>query len=242
MRKLNGFVLLAALVFAIGVLFAGCGPSEFTLTTNADPTAGGNITPSGGSYSKGVLVNVAAKANSGYRFDHWEGGASGNSPAVQITMDSNKELTAYFTKTYSLSATAFPNGGGNISPSSGTYDAGKQVTLIATPAQYYKFNGWSGDVSGNSDHLTITVDSSKQVIASFVKLTTTLQSQVDPPGGGTIDPSVGTFEAGLQVKVTATPSKGYRFDHWGGAVTGTANPTDILMNSDKTVAAYFIKQ
>ena len=163
------------------------------------------------------------------------------SPTVHLTMDSSKKLTAYFTKTYTVSVSSTPASGGSVSPNGGTYDEGKEVTLAATPAQYYKFNGWSGDASGSSDHVTITVDSNKTVVASFVKLTYTVQTQVDGSGGGTVDPASGTFEAGTHVNITATPASGYRFDHWGGSATGTSNPLSLLVDGDKTVTAYFMK-
>ena len=115
------------------------------------------------------------------------------------------------------------------------------MTIIATPAQYYKFNGWAGDASGSSDHLTITMDSDKTIVASFTKLTYSVQTQVDASGGGTIDPGSGAFEAGTYVNITATPASGYRFDHWGGSATGSSNPVNILIDTNKTVTAYFIQ-
>ena len=48
---------------------------------------------------------------------------------------------------YTLSTEASPLEGGNISPSSGTYDSGTQVTLNATPSPNYEFEYWSGDAS-----------------------------------------------------------------------------------------------
>lgn len=143
-------------------------------------------------------------------------------------------------KEYQLSTSSVPNGGGSISPSGGIFKG--KVTLVATPAQYYKFNGWAGAAEGNSNPLTLTMNSNKQIVAQFTKLTYNLQVQTDSPSSGTVQPSSGTFEAGIQVRATTTPATGYRFDHWGGSVTGTANPTSILMDSDKTITAYFIKQ
>ena len=46
---------------------------------------------------------------------------------------------------YTLSTSCVPAQGGTISPLGGIYEAGTEVTLIATPAQYYKFDGWGGD-------------------------------------------------------------------------------------------------
>jgi hypothetical protein len=241
MARVSRFLLLVSIAAVLAMTFAGCAPSSFKLSATCNPEAAGSISPSSGTYDKGVEVDVTATPAAGYRFDHWEGGASGKSPTVQLTMDSTKKLTAYFTKTYTVSVSSTPANSGSVSPNGGTYDEGKEVTLAATPAEYYKFNGWSGDTSGSSDHVTITVDSNKTIVASFVKLTYAVQTQVDASGGGTIDPASGTFEAGTHVQITATPATGYRFDHWGGTATGSTNPLNLLVNGDKTVTAYFTK-
>jgi len=213
----------------------------YTLSISCTPTSGGNVSPSSGTHDENSVVNVTATPASGYRFDHWEGSVSGASATISITMDGDKTLTAYLTKLYTLATSCTPTSGGSVSPASGTYDEGDNATLIATPAQYYEFNGWGGDASGTSDHVTITMDSNKTVVASFVKLTYTVQTQVHDGVGGTVDPGNGTFEAGTHVNITATPASGYRFDHWGGSATGTTNPLNLLVNEDKTVTAYFTK-
>ena len=241
MRRLKVLFSVVALVILLALSLSGCAPSEYKLSSSSNPDAGGAISPATGTYQKEVGVDVTAAPASGYRFDYWEGGASGTAPAVHLVMDSNKNLVANFTKTYVLSASGTPASGGSVSPTSGTYDEADNVTIIATPAQYYKFNGWAGDASGSSDHLTITMDSNKTIAASFTKLTYSVETQVDASGGGTVDPGSGTFEAGTHVNITATPASGYRFDHWGGSATGTSNPLSLLVDGDKTVTAYFTK-
>ena len=72
----------------------------YTLTANVAPDDAGNVIldPSGGTYEEGTVVNLTAYANSGYVFDHWSGNASGSNPTIQITMDSNKTVTAHFSE------------------------------------------------------------------------------------------------------------------------------------------------
>ncbi len=71
-------------------------------------------------------------------------------------------------ETFRLSISVSPSGSGSISPSSGTYDSGTQVTLSATPSLGYEFEYWSGDASDTSPITTINMDSEKNVIAHFV--------------------------------------------------------------------------
>jgi uncharacterized repeat protein (TIGR02543 family) len=69
--------------------------------------------------------------------------------------------------------------------------------------------------------------------------TYTLTTNVSPPGAGSVSPSGGDYDSGMSVTLTATPASGYTFDHWGGSATGTNPTTTLIMNSDKSVTAYF---
>lgn len=143
---------------------------------------------------------------------------------------------------YQLSTSSTPNNGGTVSPNDGTYKKGTEVTLVATPANYYKFNVWAGDTSGTTDRITIKMDSNKNIVASFTKILYSLQLNVSTTDSGTLDPNSGNYEAGNQIKITATPANGFRFDHWGGSASGNTNPVNILIDTNKTITAYFTKQ
>ncbi|MBE9512712.1 MAG: hypothetical protein IMY77_01440, partial [Chloroflexi bacterium] len=69
--------------------------------------------------------------------------------------------------TYSLSVAVNPSDSGNASPSYGSYSDGAQVTLTAAPVPGYEFVSWSGDASGTSPTVTVTIDSDKEVVANF---------------------------------------------------------------------------
>jgi uncharacterized repeat protein (TIGR02543 family) len=68
----------------------------YTLTTSISPSGAGSVSPSGGEYESGVQVTLTASPASSYTFDYWEGSASGTSPTVTITMNSDKSLIAHF--------------------------------------------------------------------------------------------------------------------------------------------------
>ena len=110
--------------------------------------------------------------------------------------------------------------GGSISPGGGTYDEGASVTLTATPATGYRFDRWSGDVSGNVTSTTITMNADKSVTANFIKVYT-LTVTVSPAEGGTVSPGGGTYDEGTVVTLTATPATGYVFDQWAAMFPAT---------------------
>lgn len=103
-KKLAG--IIAACVIAIIIVIVaindgdsnGVGKTYHTLITDTSPSTAGSVSlsPSGGVYQSGAQVTLTANARGGYTFDHWSGDASGTSATIVITMDSNKDITAYF--------------------------------------------------------------------------------------------------------------------------------------------------
>jgi len=73
--------------------------------------------------------------------------------------------------THTLSASVNPPGAGSVFPSSGSYESGRQVTLIANPGDGYRFAQWTGDIEtvANPDaaSTTITMYDSYSVTARF---------------------------------------------------------------------------
>jgi hypothetical protein len=67
-----------------------------------------------------------------------------------------------------------------------------------------------------------------------------LKTPVDPPNSGTVD-GAGTYEAGTQRTVIATAGMGYRFGSWSNDLSGTSNPSNVFMDSDKIATAHFVK-
>lgn len=72
--------------------------------------------------------------------------------------------------TFTLNTTINPSMGGSVSPGGGTYNNDTQVTLNAVPSQGYQFDHWSGDASGTSSTVTISMNSNKGIIANFSKI------------------------------------------------------------------------
>ncbi|MDQ1256757.1 MAG: trimeric autotransporter adhesin, partial [Candidatus Hydrogenedentes bacterium] len=118
------------------------------------------------------------------------------------------------------------------------------VQLTATPAADYRFDGWEGDLTGNDNPASITMDGDKTVTARFVYAPPeyVLDVQISPAGGGTValDPPGGSYTENTIVQLTATPAENYRFDGWEGDLTCADNPACIAMNDDKTATARFV--
>jgi len=149
---------------------AGCyeyiSAQTYTLNTTA---VNGTVakSPDKANYNSGDTVTLTATPNTGYNFANWSGDVSGTNSSVTITMNSNKSVTANFAvQTYMLSITA-TNGSVTKTPDKTSYNYGDTVTLTATPNTGYNFANWSGDASGSSNPVTITMNTNKSVTANF---------------------------------------------------------------------------
>ena len=69
---------------------------KYTLTTSVSPQGAGTVTPSTGAYSAETVVTLTATANLGYTFSSWGGDISGSDNPTTVTMNSNKNVIAYF--------------------------------------------------------------------------------------------------------------------------------------------------
>ncbi len=119
---------------------------------------------------------------------------------------------------------------------------GEQVKLTAAATLGNQFTGWSGDLTGTTNPVTITMDITKTIVGNFSPAPNrTLQTSV-PGGGGTIivDPVQADYLNGDTVTLTAIPTTGFSFVGWGGDLAGeTDSPFELVMDDDKIVTAQF---
>ncbi|MEO0468812.1 MAG: InlB B-repeat-containing protein [Bacteroidota bacterium] len=146
-------------------------------------------------------------------------------------------------QTYTLNASG-SNGSVGKSPNQSTYTAGSSVTLTANPNAGYEFSNWSGDASGNSNPLTITMNSNKNITANFSLIPPTTYTLNINASNGSVSksPNQSNYPAGSQVTLTASPNAGYVFSGWSGNASGNNNPLTITMNSNKSITANFAQQ
>ena len=250
MRKL--FLLLSVLFVVSCSSSAEEEPApviKYTLTTSANPTTGGTITPASGQHTEGATVSITATPAAEYLFLSWTG-ATGTTATTSVVMNSNKTVTANFVKKkYALTTTI--EGEGTVSEkiikagAATDYNSGTVVELTATPKDGWEFKEWTGDLTGSDNPKEITIDKAKTVKAVFVKkiqYALTIEIQ----GEGTVSQKVikeGTatdYNSGTVVELTATPKAEWQFKEWSGDLTGSDNPKEITIDKAKTVKAVFI--
>lgn len=208
---------------------------SLSVTTEGD----GTVTPDSGTYNYHDSVTITATAQPGWRFVEWTGDHTGTQNPATVIMDADRSITARFEQiTYTLSATV--DGQGSISPDSGSFAHGDTVTITASPELGWRFTGWSGDKTGSENPISFVMNADISVIAHFEQIPF-YSLAVSTEGEGTVFPDTGTYSEGDTVTITAQADTGWKFDHWGGDLSGTRNPASIIMDSSKSVVAHFVQ-
>jgi uncharacterized repeat protein (TIGR02543 family) len=214
---------------------------QYTLSITLNGNGQVSKNPDQTTYSYGAIVTLTATADLGWAFSGWSGDLGGSTNPATITMTGNKAVTATFSQLeYTLTVTADPSEGGSVTVSpAGPYHYGDIVQLTAVPTTDWFFAGWSGDLSGTINPISLTMDGNKAVTASFIKVGFTLNINVVGSGSVTISPEQPTYDPGTVVTLTAAPSVGWSFSAWSGDLTGTVNPGTVTMDSNKVITATF---
>ena len=191
-------------------------------------------------FDYGTIVQLTPSPSVGYTFSSWTGDATGSANPLSVTMNANKSVTANFTlNAYTLNITA-TNGSVVKNPSQTTYNHGTSVQLTATPNAGYTFTSWSGDATGSTNPLTVSMTSNKNITANFTAIAGSFTLNVTAVNGTVVkNPDLVGYVSGASVQLTATPNSGYTFSSWSGDATGSINPVTVLMNSNKNVTANF---
>ena len=163
-------------------------------------------------------------------------------------LDSTLDLGAYeyVEPPNTLTVTISPSETGTVSDTgNGKYEDNATATLTTTPAEGYLFDHWEGAATGTDNPTDVLMDGDKSVTAVFTKIPpnqVTLSLTVDPTESGSVDQSgKGTYDENSTATLEAIPAVGFAFDHWEGDHTGSDNPDDLLMETNKSVTAVFIE-
>jgi uncharacterized repeat protein (TIGR02543 family) len=197
------------------------GAAPFTVIGTTPATSGSNATI--------TWPNLTA----GTQYEWYATVSDGSAPATSST---NTFTTA--AQTYTLATNTVGNGTVTKSPDQASYSAGGIVNLTANPAVDSTFTGWSGDASGSTNPLNITMDGNKSITATFAINTFTLNYAAGTGGTltGVTSQTVNYGEDGTAV--TAVPNTGYHFVNWSD--TSTDNPrTDTNITANLNVTANF---
>jgi hypothetical protein len=185
----------------------------------------------------------------GTQFTNWTTGETSTS----ITVSSGGKYTAL----YYVPKVATPT----FSPSAGTYSSSQSVTLsCSTSGATIRFTLDDSEPSASSTAYSspIEVSSTTTIKAKAFKTDMTdsdtasatytmnipWKLTINVVGSGTTDPIPGvhTFTDGTEAPVSATPSLGWKLDHWilDALIIEPMNPIPVTMVGDRNLTAIFV--
>lgn len=223
--------------------------SETTITVQFSPTASGT-------FNETVEIFNTDRANSGTH----DTGMAENPFRIQLKGVANTttstgpalSIAPVPTNGTVTSDTGGISCGGTSSTCTANYTTGAAVKLTATPASGGTFTSWSGNCSGTTNPLSLTMDAAKTCSANFSGGTTQPTTQtltVTKTGNGKIisQPTgidcgttcTSSLNAGSSVILTATPDTGSTFTSWSGDCSGTSANATLTMDAAKNCTATF---
>jgi hypothetical protein len=119
------------------------------------------------------------------------------------------------------------------------YPVGSTVEITAQQNYGLQFTGWSGDASGTENPLTITMSTSRHIVANYAAYLLTVSSTPSDLGHTVRSPDWPAYSPGSTVQVSAFPHSPAHFVGWSGDASGNANPLTVTMDRSRTIVANF---
>ena len=206
--------------------------ADCTITFNAGGGSGSMEPVTVKAGTNYILPECGFTAPADQEFKAWEIGGTEYKVGDSYTVLGDTEIKALWENsvitptTYTVTVGNDGNGTGTASPSTAT--AGTTITLTATPNEGYHFKEWqviSGGVT-IKDNKFLMPSANVEVKAIFEKdappVPTEFTITVKTDGNGTASASHAKAVVGTEIRLTATPNKGYHFKEWqvmSGGVT-----------------------
>ncbi len=164
---------------------------------------------------------------------------------VNVDSDESVDVTL-MKKSYTLSVSTIGQGTVTKNPDKATYTHGEVVQLTANPDSGWNFDSWSGDLTGSTNPVNITMDQNKTITGNFSEITYSItfsvrDSEGDLPGASvTFNSETKTTDSQGKAIFTGVTAgeKQYAVSKDGyGDVSGS-----IVVDSSKTVNLTLVKK
>jgi len=238
----------------VTAVFTEKGPEKpkYKLTVSAG--TGGTISAPAASpidVDSGAATTITAVASAGYAFSGWSADpasaaafANASNATTTVALTANAAVKANFinpqdTTKYTLTINVVPDStiGGvtRSNPELVRYPAGTVVTVSAAPKiSGWKFDKWSGALSGGNPDTTILMDANKTITATFVQENLTKLIAID---SAVYLPDSMVFKAYFRPadgSLTSNPHYTYELTHGSDTVASSAKPVSFVAGTGVT--------
>ncbi len=200
-----------------------------------------------GTYGANYPATLSAHAREGYTFKQWvddKGAVVSTNADYRFVPSENTSLRAVFeAKSFTVDV-ATAEGYGTVS-GAGTYKAGQEATVIATPQENATFIGWYRDGACVSTDATyrFTVSGDVSLTAVFGAGAYTVSAIASPVESGYTS-GFGSFSKDDRTTLTAVAKPGFTFDCWKdaqGEVVSELPECTVAVSGDAAYVACFTR-
>ncbi len=151
---------------------------QFTLTIVT--VGNGDVTVDGEIYSQPVVafsgseISLVAVPDASWTFEGWTGDLTSTNATETITLTQDMTITATFVEeVVEYTLTVVTVGEGSVTANGSVYTGpitaaqGTEITLLATAADAWLFEGWTGDVTNANASIAVTLTQDMTVTANF---------------------------------------------------------------------------
>ena len=209
---------------------------QLSITSDYGTITGAGWYPNGTTATFSITPSILSTDTNRY-FNGWSGDYSANQSSGTLTMNTPKTLSANWRTEYLVTINSLygqPTG-------AGWYKQGTPATininaLVETPDTKHYFTGWSGDFTGMSAGLSLTINGPATLTASwrneyYVKIS----SEYGQPSG------VGWYKEGERANIYVEPTQGFLIRHiftgWSGDISDIQANAVVNMDSGKVITA-----
>jgi surface protein len=217
-----------------------------TYPLNVSVVGGGTvgIEPQLDVYPHGTEVTLTPTPSEGWEFESWGGNVSGTTVPLVFTVTSERSVTATFKrKDYPLTISIVGEGTveEQIIPQRTTqYPFETMVQLTSKPTDGWVFYRWGGDLNSNQNPATIQVNEPKTVISEFKSIDELLTIEIIGEGSVEIQQSpIENNPSGRIVTLIPNPSNGWSFLDWGGDLSGSQVPIQVILEESTFIRITF---
>ena len=230
-------------------------PTEFTITVKTDEN--GTASASHAKAVVGTEITLTAMPKEGYHFKEWQvisGGVTIKDDKF-LMPSANVEVKAIFEEDappapteHTVTVTSGGNGTASASPAKAA--AGTMISLTATPDKGYHLKEWQVESPAGlviTNNKFTMPDTNVAIKAIFEEdappAPTEFTITVKTDGNGTASASHAKAVVGTEIRLTATPNKGYHFKEWQVISGGVTIKDDkfLMPNDNVEVKAIFEK-
>ncbi len=199
--------------------------ANYSINVSINGSGGVSRNPTNSTFPAGSVVTLTASPADGWSFSGWSGDATGGGNPTNVTMDTNKFVTANFQllPVYTLTSTISGQGTVELDPPGGSYRSNTTVSVHATPSTNWQFLEWTGAAVGNSNPVNVVMNSAKTINATFVEPVRIVQQPRDASG------SVGE-NVMFEVVAAGSGTLGYQWRFNGVLINGATGSSYIRTN------------